>query len=363
MTGDFLWFESVGLDIVPQIEHAVRGQIQFGILVKAAILPGHRQNPAVFLGLSAAIPGQIGIKEHGIGLFLRQAQLVVAGSIGEVAHHQQLVPLLIDAGEGHHIRVGTARIDPVEAALVGFVLPERAVPGIDLVELPDAGLHLAMALLFQQIPLQLAVVIPLAHLAEFAAHKAHLLAGEGHHKAKEAAHSCQLFGLQPGELLQQAALSVDKFLIGKGQDMLNIYYGDMEEAVYNTAVYFKNTYEDNWITEPIVRDIIKDVDKSEVIDSNLIESPVLGKISPLALSGGTKTLILIINDKEKIFNASTCGNNCAKWLLKISENEDVTINLRHLMDFGAGRFNIKVLNTEKIVHNMSELLDEAMAYV
>jgi hypothetical protein len=25
--------------------------------------------------------------------------------------------------------------------------------------------------------------------------------------------------------------------------MLNIYYGDMEEAVYNTAVYFKNTYE------------------------------------------------------------------------------------------------------------------------
>ena len=112
-----------------------------------------------------------------------------------------------------------------------------------------------------------------------------------------------------------------------------------------------------------IKHIIRDVDKSEVIDSNLIESPVLGKISPLALSGGTKTLILIINDKEKIFNASTCGNNCAKWLLKISENEDVTINLRHLMDFGAGRFNIKVLNTDKIVHNMSELLDEAMAYV
>ena len=83
--------------------------------------------------------------------------------------------------------------------------------------------------------------------------------------------------------------------------MLNIYYGDMEEAVYNTAVYFKNTYEDNWITEPIVRDIIKDVDKSEVIDSNLIESPVLGKISPLALSGGTKTFLLILNDKFLIF--------------------------------------------------------------
>ena len=30
--------------------------------------------------------------------------------------------------------------------------------------------------------------------------------------------------------------------------MLNIYFGDMEEAIYNPAVYFKNTYQDSWIT-------------------------------------------------------------------------------------------------------------------
>lgn len=29
--------------------------------------------------------------------------------------------------------------------------------------------------------------------------------------------------------------------------MFNIYYGNMKEAVYNTAAYFKYDYEDSWI--------------------------------------------------------------------------------------------------------------------
>ena len=43
--------------------------------------------------------------------------------------------------------------------------------------------------------------------------------------------------------------------------MLNIFYGDMKEAVYNTAAYFKYDYEDNWITDPFVKKMIKDVDQ------------------------------------------------------------------------------------------------------
>ena len=98
---------------------------------------------------------------------------------------------------------------------------------------------------------------------------------------------------------------------------------------------------------------IQDVDHSTVLDSGVIDSPVLGKIPPVQLSGGVKTLILIANEPEKVFNASTCGDNCAKWLLKIAENRDVTINLRHLMDFGNGTFTIRILNTNQIVHSLS----------
>ena len=145
--------------------------------------------------------------------------------------------------------------------------------------------------------------------------------------------------------------------------MLNIYYGDMEEAIYNTAIYFKNMYEESWITVSLSREMIQDVDQSVVIDSGVIESPVMGKIPPVNLSGGVKTLILISNMPEKIFNASTCGDNCAKWILKIAEAQDVTINLRHLMDFGKDDFSIRILNTGQIVHNMKELIPIAGQYV
>ena len=138
--------------------------------------------------------------------------------------------------------------------------------------------------------------------------------------------------------------------------MLNVYFGDMPGAIFNTAVYFKNTYRDSWITNPLSVQMIKDVDKSDVVSESVIESPVLGSITPLALSGGVKTLMLVKFDREHVFNASTCGDNCAKWILKIAENRKVVINLHHVMDFGKGPFKIKVLNNGKTVSNMDELL-------
>lgn len=145
--------------------------------------------------------------------------------------------------------------------------------------------------------------------------------------------------------------------------MLNIFFGKMDDAVYNTAVYFKNTYRDSWITNGLSVEMIRDVDKSEVVSASLIESPVLGSISPLMLSGGVKTLMLVRFDKDHVFNASTCGDNCAKWLLRIAEGRKVLVNLHHVMDFGKGEFKIRVANSGKIVRNMLELLQEASKYL
>ena len=145
--------------------------------------------------------------------------------------------------------------------------------------------------------------------------------------------------------------------------MLNVFFGNMPDAVYNTAVFFKNDYEDEWIVDPFVKEMIRDVDRSEVLDSGVIDSPVLGKIPPLNLSGGVKTLILVKFEPSCVFNASTCGDNCAKWLLRIAETEDRTVNLRHIMDFGEEPFAIRVLNNDSIVRNMTELTDVAIDYV
>ena len=145
--------------------------------------------------------------------------------------------------------------------------------------------------------------------------------------------------------------------------MLNVFFGNMPEAVYNTAVFFKNDYEDEWITDSLVKEMIQDVDHSEVIDNGVIDSPILGKIPPLGLSGGVKTLILVLFEPGKVFNASTCGDNCAKWLLRIAASEDRTVNLRHIMDFGDEPFEIRIRNTGDVVHSMKELVDIAIDYV
>ena len=47
--------------------------------------------------------------------------------------------------------------------------------------------------------------------------------------------------------------------------MLKIFMGPMEEAVYYPPVYFDNQYEDEWITDPLSVEMIRDVDRSEVI--------------------------------------------------------------------------------------------------
>lgn len=145
--------------------------------------------------------------------------------------------------------------------------------------------------------------------------------------------------------------------------MLSIYFGDMPEAIYDTSVYFQNRYADRWITSELSKQMILDVDKSKVVSARLIDSPVLGAIPPTQLSRGVKTLILMAYDKEHIFNASACGDNCAKWILAMGRKEKLVINLRHLMDFGQEPFKIKVLNTNRIVRNMGELVSEAGQFV
>lgn len=141
--------------------------------------------------------------------------------------------------------------------------------------------------------------------------------------------------------------------------MLKIILGNMDDVVYNTSVYFKNTYKEEWLTDDFSKEMIKDVDKSTVVSSRIIDSPVLGAITPKELSGGLKALILIYKDDSHVFNASNCGDDCAKWLLKIGEMKDVTINLRHIMDFGNVEFEIKIMNTDQTVHSMDEFVDVA----
>lgn len=60
--------------------------------------------------------------------------------------------------------------------------------------------------------------------------------------------------------------------------------------------------------------------------------------------------------KEKMFTVHL------EWM-KIVESKDLTINLRHIMEFGDDEFEMKILNTGEIVYNMLEFVNVAGLYV
>lgn len=135
--------------------------------------------------------------------------------------------------------------------------------------------------------------------------------------------------------------------------MLKIWYYGGTEYMEDAPSYFDNVYEDEWIEDDFVKEMIADVDKSTVVSAHVIESPVFGAITPQGLSGGVKVLILMLKDDSFVYNMSNCGNSCAKWILKIAEQKDLTVYLQHILRF-EGDFEIQIMNTGKIVHNTQE---------
>nr|WP_296458453.1 DUF4869 domain-containing protein [uncultured Acetatifactor sp.] len=135
--------------------------------------------------------------------------------------------------------------------------------------------------------------------------------------------------------------------------MLKIWYYGGVSYMADAPSYFDNVYEDEWIEDPFVKEMIQDVDSSTVLSAHIIESPILGPITPKELSGGVKVLILMLKDDSFVYNLTNCGNNCAKWVLKIAEQKDLTVYLQYMIRF-EGEFEIQIMNTGKIVRNQKE---------
>lgn len=103
---------------------------------------------------------------------------------------------------------------------------------------------------------------------------------------------------------------------------------------FNSLPLFDILREDSWFENPLVIDIINNVDKCEIIGPRKLISHVLGDITPKDLSNGTKMLLIILFcDMDIIYNGNHMGPNCSKWLLKIAEQKDVTVCLGYHMDF------------------------------
>ena len=140
--------------------------------------------------------------------------------------------------------------------------------------------------------------------------------------------------------------------------MLQIHYGIRENTVSLVDSYFKHNFDAEWLNDDLVKEMVLDVDKSKVIAPYCIDSPVLGQISPFMLSGGVKALILMLKTNY-IVNASMCGDNCSKWIIKIAEEKDLEIDLEHVMYFDdtpADKFRAVLINKNVVLNSYLEYL-------
>lgn len=129
--------------------------------------------------------------------------------------------------------------------------------------------------------------------------------------------------------------------------MMKVLIGhELPDTLTMPDKYFNHVYEDNWLADPVVKQMVKDVDKSDLVDQCVI-SPVLGQIAPERLSGGVKALILLLKEDnpECYINMTACGQNCAKWLAYISTHRDcVCVQTGFHIDFTDMDVDILCLN-------------------
>ena len=145
--------------------------------------------------------------------------------------------------------------------------------------------------------------------------------------------------------------------------MLTIHFGEMENTEYGPS-WFKYNYKPEWLKDDFVQWMIKEVDNSTYIDGLVIASPVLGPIPPERLSGGLKTLIMIYEKPELIFDATSCGQNCAGCLLEIGKRREATVKLEYLMTFDEYEpFEIRVDNENRIIKYADDYIETAIKYL
>lgn len=153
--------------------------------------------------------------------------------------------------------------------------------------------------------------------------------------------------------------------------MLSIYFNtfgkndeilENPDYINNPKSWFDNQGGRHFVTGDFEKALILDIDKSTVINENMVENPIFGGLPISKISTTSKTAILVKNQPQYIFNGSRMGDNAAPWLLKIGEMQDVTIRLGYLMEFKEP-FTIRIANSDKMVTTWKEFVFEAVKYL
>ena len=154
--------------------------------------------------------------------------------------------------------------------------------------------------------------------------------------------------------------------------MLHVYYkyfaGETTDDIltddtyrHNPESWFDHQGDNQWITGELEKQIIKDIDKSDVIGPNLLIHPHYGAYPPSHLAGGTKALILMNNEPQYYYNGEYFGENCIPWIQKIAETKDVYIHPVYYMHL-VEPFVAHIINDNSIVTTEDEFFKKYLQF-
>lgn len=136
--------------------------------------------------------------------------------------------------------------------------------------------------------------------------------------------------------------------------MLQITFKEPEKLNRSVDKYFNNWYDKEWFNDPFVKEMVLDVDKTEIVGPNLAISPVFGAMPPTKISGGVKTLIMAWKTDRLVYGTA-CGDNCAKWLIEIGKRKDILVYLEHPMRF-PDVFEAVCVDNDKEIHSYKDFI-------
>jgi hypothetical protein len=148
----------------------------------------------------------------------------------------------------------------------------------------------------------------------------------------------------------------------RGGTLLHVWRGYCKREIGDVDAFFENIWRAEWFDDPLVKEMVKGVDKSEVVEGEFIRDYTGKAMSPLGLSGGVKALIMLYKEPNVLLDGNTMGDNCGPWLAEIGKKVDCYITLGYDMGFcvdicDKSPFQCKIINLDKITETFEEYYD------
>lgn len=128
-----------------------------------------------------------------------------------------------------------------------------------------------------------------------------------------------------------------------------------DEYITDISEYFEKHCKKSWFKNESVKSIIKEIDKSDVLDSKTVYNKKLGNYSIKRISDDCKRLLILMFTDEKVYFEHNSKGLLE--LIKLSKSKDIFISVRCLLQF-PDEFDAVIDNTNNVIHSYDDFLTE-----